>query len=92
VLLEAMAARVPIVATLAGGIPEIVSDQQTALLVPALDSKALGLALERLLKDEALRVKLVAAAYERANTEFSPMRYRQNLTGIYRDVLQASPQ
>lgn len=87
VLLEAMAARVPIASTLAGGVPEIVSNEITALLVPVGDARGLGLAMSRLLGDGELRAKLAAAAFERAKEEFSSQRYLHSLAAIYADAL-----
>ena len=58
-LLDAMAARVPIVATAVGSIPEVASD--AALLVDASDHVALAAALDRALTDDAERARLVAA-------------------------------
>src|SRR5664279_86754 len=62
VLLEAMAAGVPIVATAVGGTVELVCDEKTALLVPSRDPKALSQAMGRLLQDRALADRLAAAA------------------------------
>jgi glycosyltransferase involved in cell wall biosynthesis len=57
-LLDAMAAVRPIVATRAGGIPEVVIDEETGLLVPARDHEQLANAIARLLKDRDLRDRL----------------------------------
>jgi glycosyltransferase involved in cell wall biosynthesis len=56
VLLEAMASELPVVATAAGGIPEIVRNDETGLLVPPLDPRELGMAMIRVMtnKEEAL--------------------------------------
>jgi glycosyltransferase involved in cell wall biosynthesis len=62
VLLEAMHAGVPIVATTVGGVPDAVEDGRSALLVPPDDVAALTSALRRLCSDEALRHRLGAAA------------------------------
>jgi glycosyltransferase involved in cell wall biosynthesis len=83
VLLEAMASKVPIVATRAGGTPEIVVDGSTGLLVPVRDSRALGTAIARLLSDPKLAEGFVESAAMRAAHEFSPDRYRQRLCAIY---------
>lgn len=60
VFLEAQAAGCAIVATHVGGIPDIVKDEETGLLVPPNDSEAASLALERLCADESLRERLGA--------------------------------
>lgn len=70
-ILEAMSQRLPIVATAVGGIPEIVSDGEHGLLVPAQDPQALAEAIERLVDDPSLRDALGEAAYRRVQEAFS---------------------
>jgi glycosyltransferase involved in cell wall biosynthesis len=70
VVLEAMAMRVPVVASKVGGIPEAVQDGRTGLLVPPGDQGALATALERVLSDEALASRLGTAGRERVRAEF----------------------
>ncbi len=91
VLLEAMAATVPVVATHVGGTPEIVSDQETALLVNPRDPDAMMRALQRLLEDAPLRRQLSQAALEHACTVFSPAQYMRSLVAIYYDALAIPP-
>jgi len=73
-LLDAMAAARPIVATRAGGIPEVVADGETGLLVPVRDSAQLAAAIVRLLKDPGLRNRLGAAGLARVRAHFSVER------------------
>jgi glycosyltransferase involved in cell wall biosynthesis len=87
VLLEAMAAGVPVAATHTGGIPEIVTGDKHALLVPVGDTRALGAALGRLLSDRPLRERLASCARMRVRDAFSPERYVHSLAGFYMDVL-----
>jgi glycosyltransferase involved in cell wall biosynthesis len=61
-IVEAMASGVPVVATAVGGIPEIVRDEETGLLVPVGDATAMGAAISRLLDDPALGSSLAASA------------------------------
>jgi len=58
VLLEAMASQVPVVATAAGGVPEIVREDEAGFLVPPLDPRAIATAMIRVLTntEEALRM------------------------------------
>lgn len=87
VLLEAMMAKVPIVATRGGGNPEIVLDEETGLLVPVGDSRRLAAATVRLLSEPKLAARLADAAFARATCEFSVERYQQRLSGFYAEAL-----
>lgn len=69
-VLEAMASGVPLVATRIAGIPEVVADGKTGLLVPEKDAEALAAALERL-KDAPYRLRIGAAAREAAVADLS---------------------
>lgn len=88
VLLEASALGVPIVATAVGGIPEIVADDESGLLVQAPPTAdAVAARLERLLTDAALRARMSDAARARFAHEFTAQRWAQRLRGLYDDVL-----
>jgi L-malate glycosyltransferase len=65
-IMDAQALRVPVVATRAGGIPEIVEDGVTGLLVPARDPGLLADAILRMLNDDTLREACVREASRRA--------------------------
>jgi glycosyltransferase involved in cell wall biosynthesis len=84
--LEAMAAGVPVVATAAGSVPEVVGD--AARLVAVGDPEALGAALNEVLSDPALAARLVAAGRRRV-TDFSWERTAEGLISLYRDVAAA---
>jgi len=86
VLLEAMAARLPIVATAVGGSVELVSDGDTALLVNPRDPQSLAAAVGRLLNDRALAGRLAANA-EAASRQYTPEAYARSIIGLYRQVL-----
>jgi glycosyltransferase involved in cell wall biosynthesis len=86
VLLEAMAFGVPVVATRVGGIPEIVNDGETALLVPAQDPGAMAAAIERLLSDPVTASTLAGQARRKVETDYSPESRAKTLIGIYDDV------
>lgn len=82
VLLEAMAAGLPIIATRHTGIPEAVSDMQEALLVESGDVDALAAALLRLHADAALRATLGRAAQARHSAAFMASRYLADLQAL----------
>ena len=89
VLLEATAANLPIVATAVGGVPEMVENNETALLVPASDPRAMAEAIARLLSDEQLARSLAASASTLGSFRFSPESYVRSLAKVYRQVMIA---
>jgi glycosyltransferase involved in cell wall biosynthesis len=89
-LLEAMAAGVPVVATRVGGIPEIVTDQETALLVNRHDIGALAVAIHRLLEDSQTRRRLADRARAVALAQYSPEAYQRILLELYQRLLKES--
>jgi glycosyltransferase involved in cell wall biosynthesis len=70
-LLEAMASRLPVVATSVGGVPEIVRDGQDGLLVPPGSVGALRGALETLLCNPTLARRLAEAGHARVISRFT---------------------
>ncbi|KNG93538.1 glycosyltransferase [Pseudaestuariivita atlantica] len=70
VLMEAMAAQVPVVTTRIAGVPELVEDGVSGLLVPPGDDVALGVAMSSLLDDADLRARMGAAGREKVLAEF----------------------
>ena len=82
VLLEAMAAGLPIVATNVGGTPEIVSSEHSALLVEKQNPFALAVAIERLLEDEGLRERVGSAA-RAASSAYWPEVYCDSMLSLY---------
>ena len=87
VLLEAMAAGVPIVATSVGGVPEIAIAEKSALLVPARDPRLFAAALHRLLTTPELARTLSADAKARVETHFSLESHAQSLIRIYQGLV-----
>jgi glycosyltransferase involved in cell wall biosynthesis len=89
VLLEAMAAGVPVVATSVGGVPEIATSELNALLVPARDPSAFAEALRRALTELELARTLKGNAIARAG-EFSPESHAQSLIQIYQELVSVA--
>ena len=82
VLLEAMLARLPVVATAVSAVPEIVTPD-TGILVPPGDAAALARALDGLIADAALRDRLGGAGLSRARAEFSVARMAERTIAVY---------
>ena len=88
VLLEAMAAGLPIVATAVGGVPEMITDDESALLVPAHDPDAVAAAIARVLSDSGLARRLTANAAQLVVSRFSSETRVRSLVEIYRGVIR----
>src|SRR6476619_1051009 len=85
-LLDAMACAKPVVATAAGGIPEVVEDGLTGLLVPTRDPEAMAAAIVRLLNDAGLRRQMGEAALLSARERFSVERMVLDTLRVYQRV------
>ncbi len=88
VILEAMSAGLPIAATRAGGVPEILEDEVTGLLVPTTDPQAMAEALRKLLLSQDLRTRLAAAARRQVESAHTLQAYRRKLTEFYLETLR----
>lgn len=87
VVIEAMSAGRPVIASAEGGPAEVVTDGVDGLLVPPRDSALLAAALRRLADDPGLRERLAGAGRETA-LRYSPERTADGLMAIYRQVLR----
>ena len=87
-IVEAMHAELPIIATAVGGIPELVRDQQEALLIPPANPSALADAVERLARDRDLASRLASAAAQRARELFSIEAMVSRTSEVYRTLLR----
>lgn len=83
VVIEGMAAGVPVVAADAGGVAEIVSDNETGLLYPMGDAGALARCIEHLLREESLRNRLAEAGLNHVREHFTAERMAQRIERIY---------
>lgn len=91
VLLEAMASAKPLVATNTGGTPEIVVDNETGILIPPKNTKALTAALTKLLNDKNLTWEMGRKGRERVEKYFTIEEHVRKTEAVYEEVLDASP-
>jgi glycosyltransferase involved in cell wall biosynthesis len=84
----AMGAAVPVVATAVAGVPEVVEDGRTGLLVPPADASALGVALTRLFADRALAERIGQDARAAVLPRFGIDRYVDSIVGLYDRLLE----
>ena len=86
-ILDAMSLKIPVAATTAGGIPDIVRSEETGLSAPTQDPKALAAAVCRLLDDSPLAQKLAQRARRMLEEEFSAEVMVAKTLALYRDLL-----
>jgi glycosyltransferase involved in cell wall biosynthesis len=90
VLLEAMAIGIPVVATWVGGIPEIVTHGETALLVPPRSPQAMAEAIDVLLSNPGTAVSLAEKARRRVERDYSPQARANSLIEIYNQLYRSA--
>jgi glycosyltransferase involved in cell wall biosynthesis len=86
VILESMAARVPVIASRVGGNPELVTSDRGILVTPG-DEQALVAAIERLLRDSSLRAEFGRSARKFAESDFTIAAVRQRYEELYTELL-----
>jgi glycosyltransferase involved in cell wall biosynthesis len=90
VVLEAMGADLPVVATSVGGIPELIQDGVTGFLVEPGDREALADRILRLLGDQELRESMACAARKRVISRHSPETAERVLDGLYGSLVDST--
>jgi glycosyltransferase involved in cell wall biosynthesis len=88
-MILALGAGMGVVATRVAGIPEVVRDGHTGLLVPPANAGALGAALARLVAEPSLRARLGAAAREFVRPRFGVDGYVEAVSSLYDRLLAA---
>lgn len=91
-VIEAFAARVPVVATRVGGVPEIVRHEDTGLLVPTEDAAALAQGMARLSADADLRARLVAGGEQLYQTQLTARSMLERTLALYQRCLASVPE
>lgn len=89
ILLEAMAARCPVVATRIGGIPELVEDNKTGILVEPKDSRALARAIESLLQNKEKAREMASLARSMIEREFMAEEMAKKIEDVYENLVRA---
>lgn len=84
---QAMAVGLPVVATRIGGIPDMIVEQATGLLVPPADTAALGAAIDRLLSDRDLMRGMGRDARRIGIERYSPSVNAEKMYRVYRDCV-----
>ena len=85
VLMEAMAMELPCVATWVNGVPELIRNEVDGLLVAPSDFEGLAEAIERLMKDCALRERLGKAGRQRVLAEYDLWKNTESLAAVFRE-------
>ena len=88
VLIEAMALAKPVVASRVGGIPEIVVDGETGILVPPMDPKLMADAIHYLLKDKDQRQRMGEEGKKRADSRLSANTMVMRIERLYQELLR----
>ncbi len=86
ILLEAQAYGIPVVATKVGGIPEVVKDNETGILVPSKDISSLAGAITILLNDDLKRLKMAQAAKAWVGERFNQDKMIKKINNIYKEA------
>jgi glycosyltransferase involved in cell wall biosynthesis len=90
-ILEAWAARLPVVASRVGGVPQVVADGQTGLLFESGDQAALEKLLLQVMADASLRDRLGTAGRRRVEADFDTRRMAADYQQQYSEILHLSP-
>jgi len=86
VILEALAAKKPVIASKVGGTPEIITNETEGILVPPGDPESLTREICRVIEDPDLVQKITANGYEKVKEEFSEKRMLNKVFALYEEV------
>jgi len=89
VILEAMARAKPVIATAVDGVPEVIADEETGLLVPHEDDAQLAGKILRLVRDGERAARLGEAGQRSVRERFSREKFAASMAQVYCEVLGA---
>ena len=87
-MLEAMACKVPVIASDIGGIPDIVHDKVNGILVPQKDILELSKSINELIENEDFRKSLAFNGYEMVKGHFSWKQIAKDYLEIYQEITE----
>lgn len=87
VYLEAMACSKPVIGTSVGGIPEVIANKKTGILVPPGDNKALGEAIINLLADDPKREQMGLNARREVEKSFTDVSMAEKTLEVFRELI-----
>ncbi len=90
-LLQALAMGKPTVSTRVGGIPEVIIPEETGLLAPPRDSRALAQAMSGLIEDESLREALSRRGPQLVASRYSLEQMADALEALYIEIMETNP-
>ena len=88
VLMESMAKCVPSISTYVSGVPELIDDQETGLLVPEKDAEALADAMQKLIDDPAYAVNMGLAGRAKVSSEFNVYNSADKLAKLFQHYIR----
>lgn len=92
VIIEAMAAGVPVISTNVGGISEVIKNNETGILIPPESPKELSKAVIELLSDKKLTKDIIDNAQIAVNKHFTVENMTSNTLNIYKQVMESKKQ
>jgi glycogen(starch) synthase len=84
---EAMRWGIPVIGCNVGGVPEIIQNEKSGLLISPESPEAIAQALHRLLRDERLRLQLGSAGRKHVESEFSSMKMAERVAAKFEKLL-----
>jgi len=91
VVLEAMAVGLPVIASKVGGIPDLITEGETGMMLDPTSAESMKTVTSRIINDAALRIHLGNAAKIEAKNRFHPKAIAQAHLEIYREILAHPP-